>query len=134
MKRTGMEMKLAAAFLTACSLAAAEWTLEWRTVDGGGAMRSTGGRYELSGTLGQFDAGEGGSASLALRGGFWFHDVPACARDGVGPDDADDFAQCAQGPDMRVSSSVCECLDFDGDGDVDLGDQAEFQVMFTTAR
>ena len=32
------------------------------TIDGGGVMQSTGGEYELSGTIGQHDAGKGSRA------------------------------------------------------------------------
>jgi hypothetical protein len=33
------------------------YTINWHTVDGGGAMNVTGGTYTLSGTIGQPDAG-----------------------------------------------------------------------------
>ena len=53
---------------------ARDYAIDWHTVDGGGALFSTGGTYELSGTIGQPDANElvmtGGAYSLA--GGFWF--------------------------------------------------------------
>jgi hypothetical protein len=47
------------------------YDLSWSTVDGGGQTFSSGGAYELGGTIGQPDAGcmEGGSYSLC--GGFW---------------------------------------------------------------
>jgi hypothetical protein len=49
------------------------YTLDWWTLDGGGSMFSTGVPFELSGTLGQPDAGPvamtGGGFELA--GGFW---------------------------------------------------------------
>jgi hypothetical protein len=46
--------------------------LSWFSIDGGGTTFSTGGGYELGGTIGQPDAGAlliGGSYSLS--GGFW---------------------------------------------------------------
>ncbi|MBK9120603.1 MAG: hypothetical protein IPM18_13540 [Phycisphaerales bacterium] len=52
--------------------AAAQYDINWWTVDGGGAMFTMGGAYELSGTIGQPDAGAamtGGSYELV--GGFW---------------------------------------------------------------
>lgn len=55
--------------------------LSWHTVDGGGAMSATGGSFELSGTIGQADAGgplTGGAFSLT--GGFW----PGAATAGTG--------------------------------------------------
>jgi hypothetical protein len=47
------------------------YELSWSTLDGGGSTSTSGGRYELAGTIGQSDAGrlEGGGYSLA--GGFW---------------------------------------------------------------
>ncbi|TWT44089.1 hypothetical protein RAS1_04960 [Phycisphaerae bacterium RAS1] len=46
--------------------------IDWSTIDSGGGMNSTGGSFEVSGTIGQPDAGSamtGGSFSLV--GGFW---------------------------------------------------------------
>lgn len=55
------------------ALAAGDFTIDWWTVDGGGEMFTTGGDFELSGTIGQHDAGSvvltGGS--FELIGGFW---------------------------------------------------------------
>ncbi len=48
------------------------YTLDWYTIDGGGGMWTAGGPYELSGTIGQPDAGvamTGGPYELV--GGFW---------------------------------------------------------------
>ncbi|UCC31662.1 MAG: hypothetical protein JSU86_05160, partial [Phycisphaerales bacterium] len=42
------------------------------TIDGGGTMRSTGGDFELSGTIGQPDAGTLSGGDFELSGGFWF--------------------------------------------------------------
>jgi hypothetical protein len=49
-----------------------DYTIDWYTIDGGGAMFSTGGELEVSGTIGQPDAGgplTGGQ--FELIGGFW---------------------------------------------------------------
>src|SRR3989304_4093527 len=55
------------------------------TIDGGGVMRSTGGDFELSGTIGQPDAGAMTGGDFTLNGGFWFEGVPSdCNEDGVG--------------------------------------------------
>ena len=52
--------------------ALAGYTLDWWTVDGGGATFSTGGgTYSLGGTIGQPDAGTSSSGTYALSGGFW---------------------------------------------------------------
>jgi hypothetical protein len=45
--------------------------LGWYTVDGGGAIWSSGGTYSLGGTVGQPDAGKLAEGSYALGGGFW---------------------------------------------------------------
>ncbi len=47
------------------------YDLIWSTVDGGGATFTTGGSYELGGTIGQQDAGTLGGGSYTLVGGFW---------------------------------------------------------------
>src|SRR5438093_4963130 len=55
----------------ATSAFAQSYSIDWFTIDGGGAT-STGGVYQLSGTIGQPDAGammSGGNYSL--DGGFW---------------------------------------------------------------
>ena len=44
---------------------------DWHTVDGGGYTFSTGGGYELGGTIGQHDAGVHGAGLYTLGGGFW---------------------------------------------------------------
>lgn len=47
------------------------YDLTWSTVDGGGATFSTGGTYELGGTMGQPDAGALSGGAYSLGGGFW---------------------------------------------------------------
>ncbi len=57
--------------LAAAAHAGGEFTLDWMTIDGGGGT-SVGGNFELSGTIGQPDAGgpmTGGNFTLV--GGFW---------------------------------------------------------------
>ena len=49
------------------------YDLTWNTIDGGGAMSATGGAFELSGTIGQMDAGNMSGGTFTLTGGFW-HD------------------------------------------------------------
>ena len=54
------------------SLRAQSYTIDWYKVSGGGGMNSTGGIYQVSGTIGQHEAGgsmTGGGYSLT--GGFW---------------------------------------------------------------
>ena len=47
------------------------YDLSWSSVDGGGATFSTGGSYELGGTIGQLDAGVLTGGTYSLEGGFW---------------------------------------------------------------
>ena len=109
-----------------------DFDLDWYTIDGGGEMLSTGGTYELSGTIGQPDAGEMLGGTYALTGGFWFGQVPGdCNYDGnVDLDDFVGFEPCLLGPGGGLGAN-CECFDMDDNGDVDLSDFAEFQVAFT---
>lgn len=66
--------RLAVLCLVACSaltVVADDYTLDWYTIDGGGEMWSTGGDYELSGTIGQADTGIMTGGDYELSGGFW---------------------------------------------------------------
>jgi hypothetical protein len=57
-----------------------------------------------------------------------------CGHDGdVDGDDFVEFENCLRGPSGEFPPS-CECFDLDGDGRVDLGDFATFQVGFTGQR
>ena len=120
----GFAFIVASALLIATS-ASAQFDLSWRTIDGGGDMFTIGGAFELSGTIGQPDAGmvtTGGGFELV--GGFWaIAAAPApCSGDLDGDGDTDladlgillaDFGCAAPGP----------CAgDLDGDGDTDLAD------------
>jgi len=49
----------------------AGYTIDWYTIDGGGAQNLTGGTYSLSGTIGQADAGSQSGGTYTLNGGFW---------------------------------------------------------------
>jgi hypothetical protein len=53
------------------ALAQGGYDLAWWTVDGGGFTYSSGGGYELGGTIGQPDAGEMAGGGYTLGGGFW---------------------------------------------------------------
>ena len=126
-----------AGIASATTTLAAEFELSWNTIDGGGAMSSSGGAFELSGTIGQPDAGHSAGGEFALSGGFW----PSVANstdvagdcDGDGDADQLDFAcyvDCVTGPDAGVPTD-CETFDLDADNDVDLIDWSLFQTAFT---
>jgi hypothetical protein len=102
------------------------------TIDGGGAMRSTGATFELSGTIGQPDAGVLVSGSLTLSGGFWFT-TPAgdVNQDGVtGLADVAALPACLSGPGGQPPPAECRSFDVDRSGQVDLVDFAVMQSVF----
>lgn len=102
------------------------------TIDGGGAVASTGGDFELNGTIGQPDAGVLIGDEFTLTGGFWFAiDEGDCNTDGsLNIFDFSEFAACVSGPGSPPADQECACADFDGDGDVDLTDFGLTQVNF----
>lgn len=69
--------------VTACSASAGTFDLTWHTIDAGGDMYCIGGSpaafYEVSGTIGQPDAGRLSGGGFELIGGFW----PAADHPGV---------------------------------------------------
>lgn len=104
------------------------------TIDSGGTASTAGGDLELSGTIGQHDAGavlSGGS--FELTGGFWFGQAPCdCNQDGgINLFDFGDFEACLFGPAGGVLDPACVCFDLDLDDDVDLADLGEFQRLFS---
>jgi hypothetical protein len=109
-----------------------EYELSRFTIDGGGVMRSTGGDFELSGTIGQPDAGSLTGGDVEVTGGFWFSLTPAdCNEDGfVNSVDHAAFTQCVGGPDVAATAG-CECFDVDASGTVDLRDFAAIQKVFS---
>jgi hypothetical protein len=113
--------------LSVTTAMAQPYDLSWHTVDGGGAMFSTGGAFQLGGTIGQADAGSfiapmsGGSYELV--GGFWpaAADVCGCPgdtnADGVkNARDIQNFVGCL------ISGNGCNCADVDGVGGVNAAD------------
>lgn len=118
--------------------------VDWHSVDGGGAMNSTGDVYSVSGTIGQPDAttAKMSGGAYTVSGGFWVASITqpivGCGEipgDTDGDDDIDlvDFAEiqlCYTGP-GGTATDECGCVDSDGDGDVDLVDFAAFQIAFT---
>lgn len=114
-------------FLTSCALCVAGESFEISrfTIDSGGILRSTGGSFELSGTVGQPDAGTLTGDAFQLSGGFWFEVPPGDCDESGNPDLLDHllFAECLVGPDGGVLSG-CDCNDVDLSGSVDLRDFA----------
>ena len=113
--------------------AADDFAISRSTIDGGGAMFSSGADLELSGTIAQPDAGIMSGRDFRLSGGFWFPlALDDCNSDGwVDLVDYDDFGECLSGPDGGLPLPNCNCFDLDSDSDIDLSDVARFQAEFT---
>jgi hypothetical protein len=125
---------------------AQDFDLSWHTIDGGGGT-STGGGYELSGTVGQPDVGEMAGGTYSLTGGFWAGSSGSvtgeCANacgdlNGSGGDvdlvDFSGFSVCfgLSGPSAACPQEDFDCSDLNGDGVIDLVDFSTFSVLFGT--
>ena len=95
----------------------ADYSIEWYTIDGGGGT-SSGGPYQLTGTIGQPDADYSGGEHYVLLGGFWVGG-PLCIVD------LQDFAKFAahwlDGP-CDVGNNWCNGADLNQLNDVDIVD------------
>ena len=109
---------------------AEDFDLARHNVDGGGGF-AAGDDFELSGTIGQLDAGEMVGGDFRLTGGFWFETPRGdCNFDGCTDlIEFVSFASCLAGPGTELEAG-CHCFDVDNDGDSDLRDFARFQVSF----
>jgi len=74
-QRLALTALLAMAVIGAAAALADDFGLNWWTVDAGGQMWSIGGGFELSGTVGQPDAGAMTGGGFELTGGFWVSGV-----------------------------------------------------------
>ena len=110
---------------------AGDYRLHRWTIDGGGVTRSTGGDLELSGTIGQPDAGPMRGGDIELAAGFWFPLEPGdCNIDGTADlVDLRALIPCLSGP-AEAHPPDCTCYDLDQDGDIDLHDIAGFERSF----
>lgn len=131
--------------LLMCTVAFAQsggsFDLTWNTIDGGGGV-STGGGFELSGTIGQADASPPSALTgggYALTGGYWIGFGPWCTSLAAPDFDMDcdvdhaDFEaldSCASGPAIPYDTG-CGAKDLDGDGDVDQTDFGLWQRCFS---
>ena len=81
-----------------------DFDLSWYTVDCGGAMFTTGGGFELSGTIGQPDAGVMTGGTFELVGGFW----PGVATAGAGVPAATITGAVLRKPNTAGPGGVCD--------------------------
>lgn len=118
----------------------AQFDLNWYTIDAGGAMFTAGGAFELSGTIGQPDAGSFSTplagGNFELVGGFW-PIAAGCAC--TGDLDGDCVVSLS---DLTLILSAFGCCspnacfnsayDINGDGCIDLSDLAIVLSQFGT--
>lgn len=115
-------------------VADAQTELRRTTIGAGGAVRSTAGRYELSGSVTPVETAVSRGDRVALTGGFWYR-VPPGDADGsgaVGLSDVAAFEACLTGP-AESPAPDCGSFDTDRSGAVDLRDFAETQMRFSGA-
>lgn len=117
-----------------------DFQLSWFTIDGGGATWSAGSNFEISGTIGQFDAGVimfGGS--FQIEGGLWAGILPYTAGDlncdgVVDLFDIDPFVMALTEPelyDIVVPRCDPALADTNADGEVNLFDIDPFVALLT---
>jgi hypothetical protein len=134
MKKLISQQALIVAAMALTCLAGDPFAIPWYTIDGGGAMRSDSddGRFKLSGTIGQPDAGVMTAKSIKLTGGFWFQ-IPTgdCDENNVADFfDHQALVECLTGP-AADRAAECECQDLEASDSVDLRDYAVFQRSFS---
>lgn len=113
-------------------LSAQDFELTRSTISGGATVRASGGPFELSGTIGEPNAGAASGGVFSLTGGFLIPLAPGdCDESGlVSLVDHRAFDSCFAGPAAEPPDSSCDCFDTDGDGAVDLRDFAVLQYEF----
>ena len=120
---------LSTAVLLAANQAFGQYEINWFTIDGGGAMFSTGGTFALGGTIGQPDAQvapvmTGGTFELA--GGFWpVANVCYCLAD-VNHDGRKDGLDVQLFVSCVLVGGNCACADVDSMNGVTLADVPVF--------
>ena len=124
-KRLKLAMGLTVLLLGAGGVVADDFALDWWTIDCGGQMFTTGGDFELSGTIGQPDASTvlmtGGGFELA--GGFWPGVEEFCFGD-LNEDGEVGLSDLAEllGHYGTTSGATYHDGDLDTAGDVELSD------------
>jgi len=133
MDRTSTVLSLG--IFVACVLTTAQaqtgggFDLSWSTLDGGGQTFSTGGGFELGGTIGQLDAQPSpvmAGGAFTLIGGFWpVAQVCYCLGDmnGDGRKDGGDVQRFV---DCVISGGACSCADVDAANGVTISDVGVF--------
>ena len=115
----------------------AAYDLSWWTVDGGGSTSSTGGGYDLGGTIGQPDVGMSSADGYSLVGGFWSGvvesgETPPCAIYDLNHDgfvDLDDINLVLYNS-IFTNTPYNPIYDLIPDGVVDIADVFEVAIHF----
>ncbi len=106
--------------------------LSWFTIDSGGATFITGGNFELSGTIGQHDAGAMTGGDFELVGGFWAlgsaSGGPPCDPCDANCDGSVDLTDVEPFILLLLGGDPCGACagDTNGDGSIDLTDVEPF--------
>ena len=95
----------------------ADYSISWYTIDGGGGT-SSGGSYQLTGTIGQPDAGYHDEAPYELLGGFWVGG-PLCI---VNLEDFAQFAAYWLEVSCDAGNNYCGGANLDGENGVNIDD------------
>jgi len=121
-------LSVVATTLTLAAFAGEPMRISSYTIDGGGVMRSGNAHIELSGTIGQPDAGVMTGEGFKLTGGFWFEVQNGDCNENNVLDlfDHQALVACLSGPNVDTVEE-CLCLDIDQSGAVNLWDYGLFQ-------
>jgi hypothetical protein len=113
------------------------YELSWSTIDGGGVTLSTGGAFELGGTIGQPDAQTPpimSNGAFQLTGGFWpVANVCYCLGD-LNGDSAKDGRDVQVFVDCLTAGGNCACADMDGMNGVNIADVSFFVADLLSAQ
>jgi len=115
----------------------AAYDLSWWTIDGGGGVNSSGGGYDLGGTIGQADVGMSSAGGYTLTGGCWpgaieSGAVPPCAIYDLNHDgfiDLDDINLVIYNS-IFANQPYNPTYDLIPDGIVDIADVFEVAIHF----
>jgi len=113
----GVVVAVLLGFIGPGNAAGSQYILDWHTMDGGGST-SSGGRYALTGTIGQPDAAYSVGGRYELLGGFW-PGGPLCI---VNFDDFAIFAEWWLEPNCSEENNWCSGADLNHSDGVDILD------------
>ncbi len=128
---------LAATLAMATTLTASAYEINWHTPDAGGV--SDGAGYQLSGAIGQADAGTLGGGGYRLFGGFYTLNGTSAEEPCPGDTNGDDFVDLSDLSLLLGVFGTCQDelqfapeADFDNSGCIDLADLSLLLGLFGT--